>query len=399
MALVQILVVSGFVMLMIYGLISMLMFSARKQKQQTTLATLVELQYKVQKILKDPGAWQQTFNSLGNTASFACLKSGVACATGHLRIAELKDASGTLVVGNLPDWDVPNYLPSGSGGFNDHGIACSTFDGRPNQGNDDCPFSYKIVWEPICPGNCNAFVSPGFRITARLLYNPSNNFPKIPIQLGSPTNLLPLNVVNLNLIPTTPSAFINPAKMVSDVNAGKFDVTIWRTTTTHIPTFRAITTDDGRCNWTLLQPPAARRGWDTSNGAGGYDPFFLVNTSGGGNRKITFLRKGTYECDVMAVGYSVGTFQVRLARTSNSIGPNFPPDLGGSTSSAPAGVQSAVQFTTTFNVDNGDVNDLNANTDVEVRQQCEINATNSDLGLNGGSSILGSVTCSLLDGN
>lgn len=372
-AIVQILAGAVLSMIIIYGLISMLMYSARQQKNQTLLSNLSELQKRMHGMLNNPHAWRNTFKA-NLTTSFNCISLGNCVVGSQNLISEIRDASNNIFATGLPDSLLTPTYPSG--GFTDRGIACSTFNGNAGAGNDNCPFTYKIIWEPI-----KTSASPAFRITAKLLYNPANSSTKTVIQLGAPTVTSPVDVRNIGKTPTTSSVAIS-SQQVSDSTAGKYDVTVWRTATSDLPTFRAVTLVQGNCNTGAAQP---RQGWISSGAQGGYDPFDLVSFPAS-NKDIRFKIPGTYECDVSAAGYAVNGFTVILTQS------NLPLPGGSSSGIAPApNQQGFAQFNVSFQQSTADQ-------DYQVQQKCDLaGSITTGYGLSGG--VLASITCSLINPN
>lgn len=392
MSIIQILIAASIMMTIIYGIISMLMFSARQQHKQTIHSTLVEVQKRLQSYLNDPGAWQKTFLAPANASAFSCINGGCVSGTKNM-ILEIRDATAAgMMLSNLPnDWANPTYP---SGGFTDQGVACNNFNGNPGFGNDSCPFTYKIVWEPV-----QTMANPAFRITARLIYNPSASSYKTVIQLGSETTLSPINSLNIGKRPTTPASFTGEPNEVSDVTAGKYDVVVWRTAGSNIPTFRAVSKASAA---TCSQASAASRTpWQKDVSSGGFDPFDLITIQA--NTRIHIKIPGTYECEVMGTAMGIGGFRVFLTRIPGAAIPASPPvplippggplQAASSSGFASNRMQSAAQFILSFQ-------HLNTNDEYEVQQQCELSCPvppGPALGYNIGGAVLASLSCRLIN--
>lgn len=387
MGLLQVLLVTSLLFIIIYGIISLLMYSAKQQRYQTMIGNVRELQKNLEGLLNNQESWKNTFKAAAPAnMSFTCLRTGVPCVKTQNVITEIRDASNLVFVTNLPDWFVPVYP---SGGFTERGIKCAGFNGNAGLGNDLCPFSYKIIWEPLCPGNCAAHLDPGFRITARLLYNPSLGFlANGAIQTGDPVSVMSLNAANLTKIPVNPANIvISSADQIADPKTGKYDVVVWRTATTNVPSFRIVTITNGNCS-PNFSPGSARRGWSVDNLLGGYDPFFLVKITPTGTRNtIQLANKGTYDCDVAAAGYDVGGFQAQLAFDN---GGGAYTSVGSSVSKASDATQSNIEFNTIFTVPNN-------SSLYQLQQFCENQNSTNDLGLaNPSNPIFASVTCKFI---
>ncbi len=386
MGLMQVLMATGILFLMVYGMISLLMFSAQRQRYQTMIANVRELQKKMDGLLNNQDAWKNTFAA---NASFNCIRTRTACLETQNVITEVRDAANNVIVTNLPDWSTPGYP---SGGFTERGIPCATFNGTAGGGNDLCPFTYKIIWEPLCTGGgCAVHLDPAFRLTARFVYNPSPSFPaNAAIQTGSPIAVQPLDPANSTKTPVTPTN-VSSASQIADDKAGKYDVVIWRTATTNVPSFRIVSTTSGPCTNVGYSLSSARGGWTFANSSGGYDPFYLVKSLmsySSTNDAVQLAHLGTYDCDVSAAGFNVGGFQTRLVLNVGNVFTS----VGSSAANASGNLQSSVEFNSLFTAPS----DLSV---YQVQQVCDVSSGANDLGQSGGAPppVLASMTCKLVN--
>lgn len=365
----QVLSAMAFMFLLVYAMIEMLTNAKLAQRKQQLLTTLRDMQAKVTFILNDPDSWRNTMQDAGNT-TMACLQGSLACAAGAQRIVVLRDANNVAVLNNLPAWTTASI--ASAGGFSETGESCSTFSTTAPSAN--CPFSYKMVWEPVAAG-----IDPGFRITARLIYSaPANYIANTAISLGIMTNTPGTDLTNVTTADPTKKAVQvvgNAANEVVDANMGKYDVVVWRSATTNVLSFRATTTTSGATGACSTVGFAAR------TLAEAYDPFNLI-TIGGPNVQLKYI--ATYECDVSAAGNSVLSFQVRLQRTGG--GP--PTTVGSGAGYASTGTQSMAEFNTAFVP-------VIVNQNVQVEQQCEAPGGADGLGLNfpANSAVVASLNC------
>lgn len=373
----QVLAGMSFMFILIYGIMTMLENTAREQKKQTILANLRELQVRIAFLLSNQDSWRNTL-MLGvhsTAATMQCLQTGAVCSATARNILQINDGQGNTVVSNLPEWGSPTYP---SGGFTFEGAACSNFYGTAGNGKDDCPFSYKIIWEPLAAG-----ADPGIRITARLIFNPSPTFTaKMPIQLGKMNNDTANDVRLITTDDPTkkavnpPSGVVaDPKREIFDSTIGKYDVLLWRTATTNILSFRVVSTASGIC-------PAAFTARTSLNSI--YDPFGLITTTGGTD--IIFKKMGTYDCDVAVNGNGVRSFQAKLFNTSAAA-------VGAGASFAPFGSQATLEFNSGFTL-------LTEPNTFQILQACEVpnGSTNSqDYGSSYGSPVTASLNCRVID--
>lgn len=380
----QVLAGMSMMFLIIYGVMSILSYSARKQKQDLIIANLQELQAKIEYLLNDKESWKNTLNDSANSSMSCLLNTATVCTAGAKPIKRLNAALdlnnplGNVFVDNLPDWNTPTYP---SGGFTEAGEYCTSFNGNPGAGNDACPFSYKIIWEPIA-----AEADPGFRIVARLIFNPSSSFlGRMPIRLGVMTNSVANDltaITDTTQVDSTKKAMsgdISDSKrQIKDPKLGKYDVVVWRTANSNVQSFRVETKVTGSCSSALT----ARTGWVATK-----DPFRLISANG---TDIIFNKMGTYDCDVVANAYAVNSFQVQLFNVTKNL------EVGSGSSFAAAGTQSAVDFNIDFTLD--DSSPLPPHT-FQIKQSCETSTSGNDLGIKYDvtNDLTASMTCRLVD--
>ncbi|MBC7465461.1 MAG: hypothetical protein H7256_05665 [Bdellovibrio sp.] len=351
--------------LIIYGIMTMLENSRLHQKRQTILSNVRELQARIEEVLKDPQAWRNTLMDTTNS-SMGCLRTintaaTVACTTGPKTIVVLRDSANNIVIGNLPDWSMATYT---SDGFTESGSPCSTFS---TSGNDACPFSYKIIWEPR-----SGIVDPGFRITARFLYSPGATSTKMPLSVGAMSNNPATDTPAINGVSVSPTLKVTNGPsyglFVHDDTVGKYDVVLWRTAFTTIVSFRAVSVSTSNCSTASI----TRSGFSAAN-----DPFLVLGAPTTSQIKIKY--SGTWDCDIVATGNEVGGFQAQLIESALI--------LGAGTGYAPPGVQAAVDFSSTF------VDKYN----LDVVQTCSTVGPANALGVNSAGAPLASLTCRLVN--
>ncbi|MFZ3229157.1 MAG: hypothetical protein WA160_03045 [Pseudobdellovibrio sp.] len=388
----QVLAAMSFLFIIIYGIISMLAFSSKQQKQQNMIANLRELQVKVKNLLSDSDSWRNTINDATN-ASMICLTDKVTyptgCPTGVAnRLVRINDSNSGVFVDNLPLWTSAAFT---SGGFTEGGTVCATtnsFNGTAGSGLDSCPFTYKMIWEVLAAG-----LDQGIRVSGRLIFNPSDTFAgRTALQLGKMTNTPLSDVLTLASDDSTKKA-VNIAGSVSDAttqvydaNIGKYDIRVWRTTSTKAQSFRIFANTPagtGNCPDTTFSTVAARKQLSEA-----YDPFDLVSISGGFNQNITIKRIGTYECDVSVSGNSVKSFQAQLWNTDGAGSV-----LGSGSSFASVGAQSTLEFSTVFTT-------TTANNILNIEQICEVDSGAQALGMlspSAAAATVASLNCRLVE--
>jgi type II secretory pathway pseudopilin PulG len=365
MSLIEVLVAAGLMIIVASGLVGIVTSMNKEQNNQTRISALRELKTRFQFLLSDQNSWNQTLasNATAGNALAVCIKNKTTCSSAGISDLVIRDANNAVF------FDPPPFgtaVPAaGSNGFTDKGAPCTAFNGTT--GNDLCPITYKVVWEPICPLS-GACINPLIRVTVRTMYKPSATAQVTSFSLGNTTGAAGW---------TDDS---NPA------NTGKYDVVIKRSASSISKAFSyqiiSGALGGGSCNVT---PAVTTRGavaplWTVSS-----DPFGLATVSAG----VFTIKAGTYSCKLTAAGWAVDNFFVQL----NQVGIGVVP---GSIGTANASSTSYVQSIATSNP----VLSLSADTDFRVEQSCQVNSiapTNFNMGMPsvpyGIPSILATLTC------
>lgn len=126
---------------------------------------LKSVRMNIETAVADPLSWKMILSSsLNNSPSINCLKTGADCSARSAPsvnpIYGILDSSGNTLY---------DFTPT-THGFNLSGQACNGFS---NNGNDSCPFSYEIRWEPQCPAAPTPCVNPSLKIIGTLKYSPA----------------------------------------------------------------------------------------------------------------------------------------------------------------------------------------------------------------------------------
>lgn len=297
MSLVEILIGLAIVGLTVMATLAMQARNLSIQKQNQLVNTAQTMQARIRQLLIDGTSWRQTIQH-NSTSGMNCLSDVTACAAGQ-RSFDIYDAAGNIAILSLS-----NAGASGNG-FDQAGAVCTGF--GISGGNDACPISYFITWEPSCVGICT---NPAVLLRVRMLYKPGNDSP-------------PLNPDKYGIgYPGSP--FIRGADSVTKTFQLVHEV--------------APTAGGGDCSTN----PAAPTARNMTVPPGG-DPHGLVASAG---TTITFTggtgAGGTYKCSVSATGFAVGGFRALLAVDGVVV--------GSSVGFAPQWVQSSVAFESTFNV-------------------------------------------------
>lgn len=304
-SLIEVLVAAGLMALVSTGLVSMVTTMGKEQNNQFRTAALRELKTRIQYLVSDQNSWSRTLqlNGATNTDSMWCINQKTNCTPGVYDL-KLYDSFGNLFL-NAPTYTLnsPGW-PAASNGFTDKGSPCTTFNGNANAGLESCPITYKIVWEPVCISAVNC-KNPLIKVTARMIYNTSNSAQVASLSQGN----------------------ISGSGSWTDdsvaVNTGKYDIVLKRSATTINKSFTiAITnvsgaaTPGGPCSTTVALPTergATGPSWTTAD-----DNFTLVSVTA--LSSLIAIKAGTYSCKIVALGYSVDNFSIKLIEVAPSPG-------------------------------------------------------------------------------
>lgn len=382
LSITEVLVAAGLAALISLGIATMLQNSAIEQKKMMLLGTLKELKIRIETVVRDQSAWNKTVADITSNSSLACLSTAVGCdstsasPTSPVKLI-LRDA-GNNIVFNLLDW-----AGAGTNGFTEGGAKCSTFSATAGAGNDMCPISYRLVYSLTCPngGTCK---NPQFKVTARLIYNPSSSgylhrFKPL-IQQGSLTTTNEITSTNVD---------------------GKFDVAVRRTSASVNPYFKlamaagsvggpagCAAQGAGTCTTTMNLHPM---NWTSSYVEDTYGLLTQPTNSGAEMQTFKFKETGFYSCNAAVTAFATLGFQAELYDVTAGV------VKGSATTIAGLYSQSSAIIEAEFNV--VDVTHAYA-----IRQKCDSAAVaQCSLGMNTasytGRTVVVSLTCFRLDKN
>lgn len=161
-SLIEVLIITSLLGLISLGILSHLENSWRQQKRQMLKYELSVVKGQIEGYISDPVLWTAIMNDSHNSSgNFSCLQTASDCSSQTSPavnpIYGIVDVKGTVIY---------NLSPGGFG-FDHQGNPCNGFS---NSGNDKCPFSYSLRWEPLCTSN--PCINPNLHITGTLLYKP-----------------------------------------------------------------------------------------------------------------------------------------------------------------------------------------------------------------------------------
>lgn len=364
---VQVLIAAGISSAVSLGVVQMMENTRRTQRKIQLLSTLQEKKMQIESLIRDQASFNNTiiFN-VG--APYDALKSGGLVtefsATSPVKMV-LYDASGADAskLDLLGPADVTGY------GFTEKGTVCSTFNAGASAGNDNCPFSYRImmsadcpIFDPVVETTCR---DPQLRIVARLVYNPSAEKMGVLMTWDK-------------LIAQTDGWDI------SSDTVGKYDVMIKRTASSIGRSFQissyvknggtlctvtgamALTNvwGAGACTSSTtaaVHPTSFNHGWVKDS-----DPHTLVTTnavSTGHQSRFRFNEIGSYICSVKAKALDCNGFIIELYNESGAT------TIAYASTVAPEFSETEARLDTTFNV--GSLTD-----NYVIRQRCERSLSN-----------------------
>ncbi len=168
LSLVEVLVAAGIASIISLGIATMMENMFAERKRIMLLSTLRDLKTKLEANIRDSGSWTQTMTV---NAGLSCMQNNTVCtaiytgASTPVKIV-LKDSAANTVADLLTWGDV------GTNGFTESGGPCTTFSAAAGGGNDNCPISYRLVYNIWCPGAAATCTNPQLKITGRLIFNP-----------------------------------------------------------------------------------------------------------------------------------------------------------------------------------------------------------------------------------
>lgn len=349
MSLIEVMVSGAMTIIISLGVATMMQNSFKEQRRVVLLDTLRNQKTRFETMIRDQSIWNATMtgNSNAGIALFTSLKNGTA-ATKIDQATPIKmqifNADGSLA------YDLLGPASMTGNGFTEKGTVCTTFNANAGAGNDDCPFSYRMLVAAVCPNAAAAScTNPQLKVVARLVFNPSASGPLA-------------NFVNL----ISPVATSSIADTIQD---NKFDAVVKRTSTAVNRSFRIIsgftpsatgcaTGGAGTCSLAKAVHPLTTGGagvWsDSANGA--FDTYDLVDPVSGTAGSFRFKETGYYGCLVSVPAFATGGFQAYLSGGGV--------DVGSSAVTAGLWVQATAVIDAKFNV-------KDTNTDFQVLQKCD----------------------------
>lgn len=348
----EVLVAAGLLSIISLGVAALMETMSKEQRRTTLFTALKDTKQRIEANIRDQTSWTNTLNDVASGLP-ACIRANIACAVPGAPIKIiLKDAANNVAFNQL-DWsDV------GSNGFTANGAACNTFNGGAGAGNDDCIYSYRLVYMFSCPGSASPCVNPLIKITGRLIFNP-----------------LPNGVYERyrNLI-----AQGNLGVADTETDDGKYDASVRRTSATinrffkvgMVKTGGAVSdcsaAGAGQCSTSLTIHPLL---FETSGPT--FDNTFSLVTISGDRKSISFNQTGYYSCTANVTAFATQGFTASIVNTSSS-----PPNaiVGSATVIAGYWSQANAIVETKFNVDN--TTDL-----YQIWQSCDNNNPQSQTGV------------------
>ena len=221
---VQALVASALASIISLGIVQMIQNAHNQQRRILILATLNEMKSRIQSVMRDQQAFNNTINGAANTgAPFSTLRGG----TGMVDVTGIGLATPVkFALYDSSSFTTTQYNLLGPGdstgpykGFTEKGEPCDNFYAAAGSGRDSCPFSYRLLIGATCPAatptSCR---NPQLKLVARLVFNPAS------------TKQSGLNELR-NLISQIPDGTSIADPTAGVVTEGKYDAVVKRTAT------------------------------------------------------------------------------------------------------------------------------------------------------------------------
>lgn len=257
MSLISIMVVLGIVAIVITGTTTMISNIARYQRHVTLVKVLETMVGNFERNVKDRAAWSQTVADATN-GTMDCLRTATdTCAEGIFDIDRLYSATGVF-------WDSTDA----SNGLTIRGDNCTNFNAAG--GNFDCPISYNVQWQAVCPAAAPCR-HPRINVIVQMLWRPGAGGGGIP-------------AINEDLYSRTIFRFSGE---INEPFVFQHIVTV---------------SESGSCGVAFANRPLELQA------PGGVDPYGNAAEDGSG----MLLQPGTYSCQAEAAGFGVDGFRIRL---------------------------------------------------------------------------------------
>lgn len=302
--LVEVLVSAAMTAIVSLGVATMMQNSFKEQRRVVLLDTLKNQKSKFESMIRDQAIWNSTMNNAthNNSALFTSLRASSAVS----EVATTSPVEFKLVfTDNSLAYDLlgPSDNTGPYAGFTEKGQNCSTFRADA-AGNDDCPFSYRLLISADCPSGTSC-VNPQLKLVARLVFNPAPNG-----ALASYKSFV------------SAVAGIDISDSVQD---SRYDAVVKRTATSVNRSFRIISrfnvsssgctnAGGGTCSYNTfaVHPRTATHGWYED-----YDPHNLVAATEGANPSFQFRETGYYGCIISAPAFATGLFRLGLVNAAS----------------------------------------------------------------------------------
>ncbi len=359
MSLIEVMVSGAMTIIISLGVATMMQNSFKEQRRVVLLDTLRNQKTRIETMMRDQAIWNATMTGNAAIPLFANLKAG-------------SDVSGTMPALTSPikfqifnadgqmAYDLLGPASTTGNGFTEKGTVCTTFNATPGSGNDECPFSYRMLIGATCGAvggsNSGKCTNPQLKIVARLVFNPSSTGP-----LANFTNLV---------------SPVNTSSIADTIQDNKYDVVVKRTSTAINRSFRIISGfvpgggatscsnlgGAGTCS-TAVTPavhPVTYRGvahnWTSDATYGGFDTYNLVTSATATSGGFSFNETGFYGCLISVPAFATQGFSAYLYAGATPV----------ASSAVTAGlwVQATAVIDAKFNV-------TSTSTEYFIRQKCD----------------------------
>lgn len=356
MSLIEVLVSGAMTIIISMGVATMMQNSFKEQRRVVLLDTLRNQKVRIETMLRDQSIWNGTMN--GNATAgipiFQALKAGSETTTIPLATPikmQIFNADASIA------YDLLGPASMTGNGFTEKGTVCTTFNANPGSGNDECPFSYRVLLGAVCvSGSTAKCTNPQLKIVARLVFNPASN--------GSLANFV-------NLVSP-----VNTSSIADTIQDSKYDAVVKRTSTAVNRSFRIVsgftptggagtscpTGGAGTCTTGVtpgLHSMTNRGGvnnWRSDAAVGAFDTYSLVTSSTTVNGGFRFNETGFYGCLISVPAFATQGFTAYLYAGATPV--------ASSAITAGLWVQATAVIDAKFNV-------TSTSTDYFINQKCE----------------------------